>query len=325
MSSGICILSGTTRLRLPSPVNHRLYADLHQADYRFECGPASAFRRPLRVFKLEAILRVLPRYEWVLWIDDDAFFTDFSIDPRSFIAGASPDLFLMLADGRVRPGGAFTMANSGVMLIRNTPECLAFLRRCLEIDDGLVKNRWDPERYGMFTNNSDQDAIIYLLSEELDPKHFAILPNARLNSRPYHYDEKLSEHFVVHFPGVPDKVNAVRRFGERFGVGLTLIPPLLIQQNGLEPRAGEDFILLPRRKFWVRVVRRMRRGVGPIVSRFMRAAMFVTALGTRGLPTHHLIAGFHFGSAAMATHAHPAGPGYRIRSTSQSQRRASFR
>jgi len=257
----ICIVSGGTRLRLPSPVNHKVYADIHHLDYRLECGSNGRLKNPY-YFKLDVIARLLPDYEWVFWIDDDAFFTDFSTDPREYCRVQPEKAFIVLADGRVRPGEGCTRINSGVILMRNCPEAQTFLRLCLDTEIATVRAWWVPSEHGMFTN-SDQDTLLYRLLYAEASDFFVIVPHLNLNARPYHYAKELTEHFICHFPGLPNKVNAIRQFGDRFGVGLTLVPPSLLKEYGYARVIDDDFILQPRRPFMERIKRRLNRFLSP--------------------------------------------------------------
>lgn len=251
----LCIVSGGTHLRLPSAINHKIYAEIHSADYRLECGSVKTLNSRF-YFKLDAVHRILPRYDWVLWLDDDAFFTDFSIDIRDLCRSLPDDVWLALADGRVQSGGAWTQINSGVVLVRNCADSLDFLRLCLATEIATVREWWNPLEHGMFTNG-DQDTLLYRILGRADRRRFGILSHLDLNAREYHYSSSLNEHFICHFPGLPDKVNAIRKYGERFGVGPALVPPHLLKEHGFDDGIGEQFLLLPKRKFRERVCRRI--------------------------------------------------------------------
>jgi hypothetical protein len=150
--------------------------------------------------------------------------------------------------------------------VRNRPESLDFLKRCLETDTSTVQEWWDPHEHGMFTH-SDQDTMLYQILSHSDQRAFSIVSHLDLNAREYHYRDRLDEHFICHFPGLPNKVNSVRTFGGRFGVGATLIPGSVLKAHGCEEWMGEEFVLLPQASFWERVRRRVRRTVRPLASR----------------------------------------------------------
>ncbi len=257
----ICIVSGGTRLRLPSPINHKIYADIHKLDYRLECGSNGRLKNPF-YFKLDVIARLLPSYDWIFWIDDDAFFTNFSVDPGGVCRSQAHKTFLILADGRVRPGDGWTRINSGVILVRNCKEARTFLQKCLDTEIATVRSWWNEADHGMFTN-SDQDTLLYHLLCSPVQDFFEIAPHLDLNARSYHYSKEITEHFICHFPGLPDKVRAIRQFSDRFGVGLTLVPKTLLKEHGYERVVDDDFILQPKRPFLERVQRRLHRLLSP--------------------------------------------------------------
>jgi len=256
----ICIVSGNTRLRLPSAVNHKVYAELHDADYRLECGPIPGLTKPIRYFKLLTLRHILPRYDWVLWLDDDAFFTNFRFDLRQLIRSASPDVNLIMGDGRVRPDGPFTVVNAGVVLLKNCQESLVLLDRCVSVqaDPGVLENWWNPSVHGMYTH-SDQDALIYVMLETLKPSAYQIVPHAQLNAREYHYRDRLDECFICHFPGAPDRLGAVRRFADRFGVGPSLVPSDVLKEVGFDWDPGADVLSFPKRSLIERLAAYARR------------------------------------------------------------------
>jgi hypothetical protein len=257
--SDLCIVSGGSHLRLPSPINHKVYAAMHGADYRLECGPIGKLKSRF-YFKLDVLVRLLPRYDWVLWIDDDAFFTSPATDVRDVCRRQPPEVMLSLADGRVKAGGAWTYINSGVLLARSCIESIDFLRRCLETDTTTVRAWWNAEVHGMFTH-SDQDTILYHMLHSPDQWRFSIVPHLTLNAREYHYSERLDEHFICHFAGLPNKLHAIREFGQRFGVGPTLLSGAALRAHGFDDDIGDEFILLGDRTFSWKVRRRVRRAL----------------------------------------------------------------
>ena len=74
-----CLVSGADEIRLRSYINHAIYARTHGLDYRLECGLDRGIANKF-FYKTSIIRRVLPQYEWIIWIDDDAYFTDFERD-----------------------------------------------------------------------------------------------------------------------------------------------------------------------------------------------------------------------------------------------------
>src|SRR5829696_2931709 len=73
----IGILSGYyPGFRFESFVNHRAYADRHGYSYIYNFQSEEPLKKYMH--KVATILRYMDLFDWVFWIDDDAFFTDFS-------------------------------------------------------------------------------------------------------------------------------------------------------------------------------------------------------------------------------------------------------
>jgi galactosyl transferase GMA12/MNN10 family len=220
----ISIVSGTPEPRLDSAANHRVYADRHGYAYRVDLGPYPLVPR-VHYFKLCAVERALPESDWVFWLDDDAFFTDLDRTLESVIEGLDPAVVVALCAGPVNPRGQTTFLNAGVFFIRNCPDAFVFLDLVKRVPLERVKAWWDERTLGMYTG-SDQEAITYLAHTEQWRSRIRVLPYDAFNNRPDHYERNADEHFVVHFPGVPDKRAAIADFGRRYGLHeTTLLPP----------------------------------------------------------------------------------------------------
>jgi hypothetical protein len=226
----LMIVSGSSRVRTAASLNHALYAAHHDIPYFFDAGPSKV--DSIYFHKLHVIRRYLPLAEWLFWIDDDAFFTDFEVDLRRFLADAG-ERELVFCKSPVNPRGGWTWMSSGQFFIRNTPDMAALLDAVLGTDLAAVKAWWDPDTYGLFTNG-DQDAFVYGLQGP-DPRwreRFAQLPPDAFNNRPYHYEQRLDEHFICHFalPGAHrPKADLIGEFAERLGTNQALCPPELFE------------------------------------------------------------------------------------------------
>ena len=228
----LLIVSGSSRVRTAAPINHRIYADHIGVPYLFDLAPSIVSR--IYLHKLDVLRRALPLAEWVFWIDDDAFFTDFSIDLRAFLEGAE-GVDLVFARSPVNPKGGWTWMSSGQFFIRRSPDTIALLDAVADTDLSVVKAWWDHDRYGLFTNG-DQDALVYQLigpaGEERWRDRWLRLDWPSFNSRPYHYESSLDEHFVCHFavPGGRPKHEVVAEFAARLGT-----TPALVDADRLVP------------------------------------------------------------------------------------------
>ena len=63
-------------------------------------------------------------------------------------------------------------------------------------------------------------------------ERFLQLPADAFNNRPYHYEQRLDEHFICHFAlpgGRRPKADLIAEFAERLGTNVALVPPELIE------------------------------------------------------------------------------------------------
>ncbi len=229
----IRIVSGTDRLRLRSHENHRHYAARHGYEYKFDTALYTNLLDP-HFRKLRSIQSALDGSDWVFWLDDDAFFTDMSVRLDAFLNDSDSDTFLVICESPINPQGGWTFLSSGQFFLKNDERARDFLNKVLATPVETARAWWNATRYGLFTGG-DQDSIVYTLVND-DLLQFArMCPYNAFNNRPYHYDQRLDEHFLIHFAGVPDKGAAIADFARRFGVDETLVLPGEIKP---ERRAG---------------------------------------------------------------------------------------
>ena len=210
-------------LRFNSQVNHKAYADLHGYWYIFNSSPERDPRSYFR--KIETLIRYLDLFDWVFWIDDDAYFTRFDTPLDAFIAEAGPSDLVICRSPSTKK--LFTKFSAGQFLLRNTPRAHAFLRALLEVDLSRVRAFWR-EDLGYYSEG-DQDAMVYL--SETDPRFsgdfIRILDHQAFNNRDFEFQARLDEHFLVHFTGQA-KVASKAAFCQRLGVNPYLVPEGLL-------------------------------------------------------------------------------------------------
>lgn len=232
----ICIVSGADQIRSRSYINHAIYARLHGMDFRLECGVGENISNKF-FYKTSIISRVLPLYDWIVWMDDDTYFTDFTRDNlRRFIEEAERDeKFLVVAEGPLEPNGFWSYVNTGVMCIKNSQEARDLFGKMSEEVLQEVADWWDPKKHGTFTN-SDQDITIWWLLTSAVEDRVSIVDHRELNSRGHYYTSSLEDAFVMHFCGYPDKEIGAIDFGRRFGLGQELVPENLLDKYSVRTR-----------------------------------------------------------------------------------------
>ena len=238
------LISGGNPPRFRSHINHDIYAHRHALSYYRDNRTYPDLQTP-HFHKLCAVLRVLDQYDWLLWLDDDAFFTDFEQDMRRFIRDVPEHIFFVVCRSPVNANGGWTFINSGVFFIRNNAAGRHLLTQALTVPKAEVVGQYQPEIYGGLTRG-EQAHIIYVLHRQ------SLLNGVRLhdwnafNARPWHWSEQAAAETypVVHFP-LPDKAIAAKEaaitsFAARFGRDSTLVPPALLAEYSAVANAIED-------------------------------------------------------------------------------------
>lgn len=233
----IGIASGGDEIRLRSYVNHAIYAREHGMDYRVETGIDTGITNKFG-YKVSIIRRLLPMYDWLVWMDDDAYFTDFEADNiRSLISEAERDGHsLVIAEGPLEPNGFWSKINTGVMILRNDEVGRRIIADTYTADLSTVRAWWDDDRDGLFTNG-DQDQMWWVLNDQDLLQHVRIVGHRELNSRGHYYESSLTDAFVMHFTGYPDKELGAARFAARFGIGQELVPDRLLDKYHVKVRS----------------------------------------------------------------------------------------
>ncbi|KAG0280312.1 hypothetical protein BGZ95_010591 [Linnemannia exigua] len=186
---------------LPSADNKRIYAEKH--GYYFVARAAEfaqeEYRHRQRVWgKIGAIQKVLPHYEWILWMDMDAIVANLDRDARDIIRQAE-----QLNENKANEVSVIVarplkdnMLNAGVMLIKNTDWSRRFLmevqrrkiwyNRKPSYEQGAI---WDVMRDPLWSSG------VYLFDRDVHT----------MNTFPSFYEQG---DFIVHFapagcPSVP--------------------------------------------------------------------------------------------------------------------------
>ena len=204
--------------RFNSNINHFLYCERNSFTYIDHSYPGLYSSKYMR--KIESILKNLDRFEWVFWIDDDAYFTNFDISLTEFIPDNEHTELVICRSPQHK--SIFTKFSSGSFLIKNTEKTKRFLFKVLVSDLKEIKEWWT-EDLGYFTKG-DQDAFVYLteMDDMFKGDFCKVLDNSNFNSRPEEYVENLSENLLVHFTG-KDKHKELEDFYKRMKSNIYLV------------------------------------------------------------------------------------------------------
>lgn len=233
----VCLVSGGDEVRLRSYVNHQIYAQEHGLDYRLEIGLGEGVTNKF-FYKTTILRRILPGYDWIAWLDDDAFFTNFTRDTIGELVDAaeSEGKFLVVAEGPEEPNGFWSRINTGVILLKNDSRGEKLLDRMWNADLSSVRAWWDDTRDGVFTGG-DQDQMWWVLQETGLISDTTIVGHRELNSRGHYYESSLDDAAVMHFCGHRDKPLGIARFAERFHIGHELVPEELLDKYSVTVRS----------------------------------------------------------------------------------------
>jgi hypothetical protein len=195
----IGILSGYhPNFRFESPINHKAYADTHGHYYIYNFTPERHRQRKF-FFKIQTILRYIDLFDWIFWIDDDAYFTNFSIPLTNFLNLVGDEHMLICSSPSTKK--LFTKFSSGQFFLKSSLQAKDFLNAVMAVDMETVRAFWRDE-LGYYADG-DQEAMVYL--SETDPRFSSafikIVDHYKFNNRDFEYKNGLNEHFLVHFTG----------------------------------------------------------------------------------------------------------------------------
>ena len=221
--------------RFDSQINHRAYADRHGYYQIFNGAPEKDGRGYFH--KIQTLLRYMDLFDWIWWIDDDAYFTDFE-KPLTHWIDANPNSeFIICKSPSTKQ--IFTEFSSGQFLLKCTPRAKSFLKKALATNMETVKAFWH-EGLGFFSDG-DQDTFVYLI--KTDPEfrdNFIVrLDHNEFNNREFEYESRADEHFLVHFTGRPEvKLATKATFCERMKCNKYIVPDDILAKYSIVPNAN---------------------------------------------------------------------------------------
>jgi hypothetical protein len=216
----IGILSGREPgTEFPSAANHKAYADAHGFTY-IHCSWRTKAHNPY-LNKFEWIGHYLHLFDWVFWIDDDAFFVDFSKSLLALLPG--PDQVASFCKSP-NVAGRFTFLSSGQFFLSNSGLGKRLVEDVLAVSLPEVESWWKPE-LGMFTGG-DQDALVYLLlTRERYRGRYQLRPYQSFNSRVEDIQANLEQVFLLHLTGPrPVKIRKLQKAAKHLQRSPSLIP-----------------------------------------------------------------------------------------------------
>lgn len=231
----ICVVSGRyPQSGFESYINHKFYCDHH--GYTYIYSPWSGSQKNRYLNKLEYLKFYLPHFDYLFWIDDDAFFINMDQRLEDFLPKSESIVSICKSPDYK---SLKTFFSSGQFFIKNSHLSHQLLDRALQIDLSMVKDWWTPQ-YGYFTGG-DQDILVYL--SQSDPNYagkFDLWDYYHFNSR---FENLMGvgnpNIFVLHFTGKPRiKLRNLSKASKLLGRSKYLLLPeqqanLNLQDNGI--------------------------------------------------------------------------------------------
>lgn len=226
----VCIVSGRyPATEFDSAINHKVYADTFGYSYAHCNWPTKEKNRYLN--KMHYISMYLDVYDYIFWIDDDAFFFDFEKDIMEYTPKG--EAFLSICKSPSYKS-LKTFFSSGQFIIKSTSKSKEFLQQVILQDLEVVKSWWT-EDLGYFTNG-DQDAMIYLMKTNPKFNNAAELYDYKLfNSRPENlFEDDIHRPMILHFTGKVEikKANYIK-VQEKLKLHSSLVPENLLKDYNL--------------------------------------------------------------------------------------------
>ena len=173
------VYAGLPAVRERFERNRIEYCQRHGYAHVAACENLEPARHPVWS-KMKLLLRHLPEFDWMLWLDADALIVNRDITLESFV-DSSADL-IVTAD--------HNGLNAGVFLLRNSPAAARFLELAWDRAD-CIDHPW-----------REQEAMCRVLRDHPELIRVKFVERTSLNSY-FGLDRPGPETLIVHFPSIP--------------------------------------------------------------------------------------------------------------------------
>lgn len=237
----VAIVSGRYPItRFDSSVNHKLYADTYNYTY-INCNWPTKAKNPY-LNKIHYILTYIDLFDYIIWIDDDAFFFDFDRDIMTY--APKEDAFISFCKSPDFKS-LKTYLSSGQFIVKCNATAKQFFIDILHQDLDSIKKWWTDD-LGYFTNG-DQDIMVYLLLTNSKYINKSNLYNYKeFNSRFENVSkEDVHKPLILHFTGKPNiKWNNYLKLQSEFKLMPSLVDDSILSKFGLpvwKPKTKKSF------------------------------------------------------------------------------------
>jgi len=218
---------------------NKMYCEKHNLDL-IVSHEKSYLNRHSAWEKLPMIIKNLQNYEYVIWIDSDAFFYNNSPDIKNIIY-ENPDKNFIFSKDSPNPNTNLTVINSGLFIVKNTEYSLGFLNKWA-YDEELYLNNVEPNWW-------EQGVLFSIYNDNLS--------NIQDNSFLYDYgilqhfsDSEKSTPYVYHLPGQKKdiRINISNKYYNKNLYDLYNKEPILTELENIVKESG---VLLEGNCFYV--------------------------------------------------------------------------
>ena len=214
-TNSVIIISGGNSYRFQADINHKNYAVRQSIDYEFYLN--KNLENPYFT-KCYAILDSFNKgYDYVIWIDDDAFFINYDWECCFIFKENKHDI--IVTQDREKKGKDSNLFNNGIMFLRNTNKTKELFRLIPHITKKEMCKNWKPQ-WGS-KSNQDQSRMIYLTQAKFDTS-LKIVPYPGFNAHEFTFKQKdflNTKPPIVHFAG-NNKQEKINRFQNVTGIQL---------------------------------------------------------------------------------------------------------
>lgn len=190
-----------------SLLNKKKYCDSYNLDYKFFYGRLS--NRHAQWDKIQAVLQVLPQYDYVVWIDTDAVFNNFKTSLLELIEENLKYDGLFCHDVCYIEGvNNHLLMNAGVMIFKNSEWSFDFLTKVWNSIVDYDVNKLSKHSYDGFP--WEQGKLCELLIRE-NSTHYKLFDSLKFNTHP-----NLSnlDTFIIHYMGSRETQDKLQHFVE---------------------------------------------------------------------------------------------------------------
>lgn len=184
-----------------SDEKNKKYAQTHDYSYECKCEP---FNTHYFFYKFHLVKNKLPNYDYILWIDSDAFIVNHSKKIQDFIPQNTEQVMTLVIDQE--------NINTGVFILKNDPISFQILDNVINygpqlnhpLPDAMVL-RHIFDTYPQFVNYIKPQKLLNAYKYELYKDRMAPNPDGE-------FEEGVS--FIIHFPGMPlqSRIHAYNKF-----------------------------------------------------------------------------------------------------------------